>query len=55
MWGIGAWLSQLVLAETRWVLDAVNEGSAAQIASALDSLGSLDEDLARLEGAQRLR
>jgi predicted nucleic-acid-binding protein len=97
----GAWVSHLVLAETMWVLDAVYERSAAQIASALDlllnhknlslqdadvvgsaleqfkrrpalgfsdclnleiarkaghlPLGTFDKDLARLDGAQRLR
>lgn len=97
----GAWVSHLALAETMWVLDAVYERSAAQIASALDlllnhknlslqdadvvgaaleqfkrrpalgfsdcltleiarkaghvPLGTFDKDLARLDGAQRLR
>ena len=97
----GAWVSHLVLAETMWVLDAVYERSAGQIASALDlllnhkdlslqdadvvgsalerfkkrpalgfsdcltleiarkaghlPLGTFDRDLARLDGAQRLR
>jgi predicted nucleic-acid-binding protein len=97
----GGWVSHLVLAETMWVLDAVYERSAEQIASALDlllnhqdlslqdvdvvgsaleqfkkrpalgfsdclalqiarkaghvPLGTFDKDLARLEGAQRLR
>lgn len=97
----GAWVSHLVLAETMWVLDAVYERSAGQIASALDlllnhkdlslqdsdavasaieqfkkrpalgfsdcltleiarkaghlPLGTFDKDLARLDGAQRLR
>jgi predicted nucleic-acid-binding protein len=36
--GSGAWVSQLVLAETTWVLDAVYERSAEQIAAALDML-----------------
>jgi predicted nucleic-acid-binding protein len=36
--GTGAWVSQLVLAETTWVLDAVYERSADQIATALDVL-----------------
>ena len=36
--GSGAWLSHLVLAETTWVLDAVYERSADQIATALDML-----------------
>lgn len=34
----GAWVSQLVLAETLWVLDAVYARSSAQIAAALDLL-----------------
>ena len=34
----GAWVSHLVLAETTWVLDAVYERSADQIATALDML-----------------
>jgi predicted nucleic-acid-binding protein len=34
----GAWVSHLVLAETTWVLDAVYERSAVQIATALDML-----------------
>lgn len=34
----GAWVSQLVLAETIWVLDAVYERTAAQIAIAVDML-----------------
>lgn len=97
----GAWVSQLVLTETAWVLDAVYERSAEQVALALDmllsheklslqdadvvsaaltqfrnrpalgfsdclaleiarkaghlSLGTFDRDLARLEGAERLR
>lgn len=97
----GAWVSHMVLAETMWVLDAVYERSAGQIASALDlllnhkdlslqdadvvgsaleqfkkrpalgfsgcltleiarkaghlPLGTFDKDLARLDGAQRLR
>jgi predicted nucleic-acid-binding protein len=36
--GSGAWVSHLVLAETAWVLDAVYERSAEQIATALDML-----------------
>ena len=99
--GSGAWVSQLVLAETTWVLDAVYERSAEQIAAALDMLlnherlsvqdadvvsaatesfrerpalgfsdcltleiarkaghlplGTFDRNLAKLEGAERLR
>jgi predicted nucleic-acid-binding protein len=99
--GSGAWVSQLVLAETTWVLDAVYERSAKQIATALDMLlnhehlsvqdadvvsaatesfrerpalgfsdclmleiarkaghlplGTFDRNLAKLEGAERLR
>lgn len=34
----GAWVSQLVLAETIWVLDAVYGRTAEQIASAVDML-----------------
>ena len=34
----GAWVSQLVLAETLWVLDAVYERTSAQIARAVDLL-----------------
>jgi predicted nucleic-acid-binding protein len=34
----GAWVSQLVLAETLWVLDAVYERTSAQIATAVDLL-----------------
>jgi len=36
--GKGAWVSHLVLAETIWVLDAVYERTAKQIASALEKL-----------------
>jgi predicted nucleic-acid-binding protein len=99
--GDGAWVSQLVLAETTWVLDAVYERSAEQIATAVDMLlnhehlsvqdadvvgaatesfrerpalgfsdclvleiarkaghlplGTFDRDLAKLDGAERLR
>jgi predicted nucleic-acid-binding protein len=34
----GAWISHLVLAETIWVLDAVYERTAEQIATAIDML-----------------
>jgi predicted nucleic-acid-binding protein len=34
----GAWISHLVLAETGWVLDAVYERTAGQIATAMDML-----------------
>jgi predicted nucleic-acid-binding protein len=34
----GAWISHLVLAETTWVLEAVYERSAEQIATAIDML-----------------
>ena len=34
----GAWVSLLVLAETAWVLDAVYERSAGQIATAIEML-----------------
>jgi predicted nucleic-acid-binding protein len=36
--GQGAWVSHLVLAETLWVLDAVYERTAAQIATAVELL-----------------
>jgi len=39
----GAWVSQLVLAETMWVLDAVYDRTAAQIALALEKLLSHTE------------
>ena len=35
---IGAWVSHLVLVETMWVLDAVYERTAEQIATAVDML-----------------
>ena len=34
----GAWVSHLVLAETIWVLDAVHDRSAAQLAAAIEML-----------------
>jgi predicted nucleic-acid-binding protein len=34
----GAWVSQLVLAETVWVLDAVHERSAKQLGAAIEML-----------------
>jgi predicted nucleic-acid-binding protein len=34
----GAWVPQLVLAETIWVLDAVHERSAVQLAAAIEML-----------------
>ncbi len=34
----GAWVSHLVLAETTWVLDAIYERSAEQIATAVEML-----------------
>jgi predicted nucleic-acid-binding protein len=34
----GAWVSHLVLAETTWVLDAVYERSAEQVATAIEML-----------------
>ena len=34
----GAWISHLVLVETTWVLDAVYERTAAQVATAVDML-----------------
>jgi predicted nucleic-acid-binding protein len=39
----GAWVSQLVLAETIWVLDAVYERTADQIAAALEMLLNHEE------------
>src|ERR1700730_9005897 len=36
--GSGAWVSHLVLTETTWVLDAVYERTAEQIATAVDML-----------------
>jgi len=36
--GTGAWVSQLVLVETLWVLDAVYERSAEQIGSAIEMM-----------------
>jgi predicted nucleic-acid-binding protein len=36
--GGGAWISHLVLAETAWVLDAIYERSAEQIATAIEML-----------------
>lgn len=45
----GAWVSQLVLAETVWVLDAVYERSPVQIASAVEQL--LDQHSVAVEGA----
>jgi predicted nucleic-acid-binding protein len=35
---LGAWVSHLVLAEAAWVLDAVYDRTAAQIATAVDML-----------------
>lgn len=34
----GAWVSQLVLAETIWVLDAVHERTATQLGAAIEML-----------------
>jgi predicted nucleic-acid-binding protein len=45
----GAWVSHLVLAETLWVLDAVYERSAAQLATAVDLL--LDHQSLTLQDA----
>jgi len=36
----GAWVSHLVLTETTWVLDAVYERTAVQIATAVDAAQS---------------
>lgn len=41
--GPGAWVSHLVLAETVWVLDAVYERSAEQLALAIDMLLNHDK------------
>ena len=49
----GAWVSQLVLAETLWVLDAVYERSAAQLIAALDLL--LAHDSLVLQDADTVR
>jgi len=49
----GAWVSQLVLAETLWVLDAVYERSPAQLAAALDLL--LDHHHLTLQDAEVVR
>jgi predicted nucleic-acid-binding protein len=45
----GAWVSHLVLAETLWVLDAVYERSAAQLAVAVELL--LDHQSLTLQDA----
>lgn len=39
----GAWVSQLVLAETIWVLDAVHDRSPAQLAAAVEMLLSHEQ------------
>jgi predicted nucleic-acid-binding protein len=49
----GAWVSQLVLAETLWVLDAVYERSSSQLAAALDLL--LDHQHLTLQDADVVR
>ena len=49
----GAWVSQLVLAETLWVLDAVYQRSAAQLMAALDLL--LAHDSLVLQDADTVR
>lgn len=46
----GAWVSHLVLAETAWVLDAVYERTAQQIATAIDML--LDHQDLTLQDAE---
>jgi len=45
----GAWVSHLVLAETLWVLDAVYERTAAQMAKAIEVL--LNHDTLTLQDA----
>jgi predicted nucleic-acid-binding protein len=45
----GAWVSQLVLAETLWVLDAVYELSREKIATAVDML--LNHDVITVQDA----
>jgi predicted nucleic-acid-binding protein len=45
----GAWVSHLVLAETLWVLDAVYQRSAAQLATAVELL--LDHQSLTLQDA----
>lgn len=49
----GAWVSRLVLAETRWVLDAVHEQSPSHLAAALDLL--LDHQHLTLKDADVVR
>ena len=49
----GAWISQLVLAETLWVLDAVYGRSPSQLATALDLL--LDHQHLTLQDADVVR
>jgi predicted nucleic-acid-binding protein len=46
----GAWVSHLVLAETAWVLDAVYDRSAEQIATAVEML--LNHKDLSLQGAE---
>ena len=49
----GAWVSQLVLAETLWVLQAVYNRTAAQIAAALNLL--LEHESLVLQDAETVR
>lgn len=49
----GAWVSQFVLAETLWLLDAVHERSSSQLAAALDPL--LDHQHSTLQDADVVR
>lgn len=49
----GAWVSHLVLVETLWVLDAVYERSATQLATAIDLL--LDHHNLTLQDADIVR
>jgi predicted nucleic-acid-binding protein len=49
----GAWVSQLVLAETLWVLDAVYERNSSQLAAALELL--LDHQHLTLQDADVVR
>jgi len=52
----GAWVSQLVLAETLWILDSVDDLSRAQIARKAGRLpvATFDRNIAKLAGVQRL-
>ncbi len=49
----GAWVSQLVLAETTWVLESVYELAPQRIATALEML--LDHEHIALQGSEGIR